>query len=60
MFATLKDVVQSNLFPWSGNQIEKESESKNVSRNEISDGVGKICLILELELHLWLIDWYIR
>ena len=50
IFAFLKEVIESNLYAWSGNKIEKETE--NESRNEFDvNRVGKkICQILELEL----------
>ena len=45
----LKDVKESNLISWSGNQIEKQSD--NESRNEFDvNRVGNSCQILELEL----------
>ena len=48
-FAFLKEVKESNLYAWSGKNVEKETE--NESRNEFDlNGVGKIGEILELEL----------
>ena len=46
-FDFLKDFKESNLFTWSGNKNEKDSE--NESRNDVNR-VGKVCQILELEL----------
>ena len=46
----LKDVKESNLISWSGNQIEKQGDNESRNEFDLSDRVGNSCQILELEL----------